>query len=120
MVTLNLSYTSPINPPSATPALTVPQIWAGLQRKIRNAQEFVPVIQACKVLKDEDGIVTRIVRFKEGAHRDKQTAKEVVRCYEYSWVRTCVWHSTQTFYHIFFIPGYWRRTGGVSGAAEVG
>jgi hypothetical protein len=62
MVNINLAYTSPINPSGASPILTQPQIWAGLQRKIRFAQEFVPVIESCEVLEeDEQGVVTREV-----------------------------------------------------------
>lgn len=86
MVNIHLSYTSKINPAGATPVLNQAQIWAGLQRKIRFAQEFVPVIASCDVLEDKDGIVTREVRFKPGAG-PKDKAKEVVRGYWPSWVR---------------------------------
>ncbi|KAI8934007.1 hypothetical protein NX059_008776 [Plenodomus lindquistii] len=90
MVILYLSHTSPINPPSATPILTQAQIWAGLQRKIRFAQEFVPVIESCTVLSEEDEgdqgtVVTREVKFKEGAG-PKESAREVVRGFWPSWV----------------------------------
>ncbi|KAF2799052.1 DUF1857-domain-containing protein [Melanomma pulvis-pyrius CBS 109.77] len=85
MVNFNLAFTAPINPPSASPVLTVPQIWAGLQRKIRFAQEFVPVIESCEVLEDKDGVVTRAVKFKKGmGPRDE--ANEVVRGFEPAWV----------------------------------
>lgn len=85
MVKLHLSYTSKINPAGATPVLNQAQIWAGLQRKIRFAQEFVPVIESCDVLEDKDGIVTRVVKFKPGAG-PKDKAREVVRGYWPSWV----------------------------------
>ncbi|EOA92295.1 hypothetical protein ACJQWK_03889 [Exserohilum turcicum] len=80
MLTLNLAYTSRINPPCTTPLLTRAQIWAGLQRKIRFAQDFVPVIESCAVLEDnaETGTVTRDVVFKKGLG-PKDTAREVVR-----------------------------------------
>ncbi|KAK6850661.1 hypothetical protein PG987_000295 [Apiospora arundinis] len=53
MVTINLAYTSPINPPSGPgPTLTPSQIWAGLQRKVRAAHEFVPLITSCTVLSE--------------------------------------------------------------------
>jgi hypothetical protein len=85
MVTLHLSYTSRINPAGASPVLTEAQVWAGLQRKIRFAQEFVPVIESCSVLSDADGVVVREVRFKEGAG-PKARAKETVRSFWPSWV----------------------------------
>lgn len=85
MVKLQLAYTARINPSGASPILTEAQVWAGLQRKIRFAQEFVPVIESCTVLSDENGVVTRDVKFKPGAG-PKPQAKEVVRSYWPSWV----------------------------------
>jgi hypothetical protein len=85
MVTLHLAYTSAINPAGATPVLTESQVWAGLQRKIRFAQEFVPVIASCDVLEEKDGVVTREVVFKPGVG-PKERAKEVVRSFWPSWV----------------------------------
>jgi hypothetical protein len=85
MVKLHLAYTAPINPPSATPILTQTQVWAGLQRKIRFAQEFVPVISSCTVLQDKDGVVTREVVFKPGVG-PKERAREVVTSFWPSWV----------------------------------
>jgi hypothetical protein len=42
MVAANyVAYTAPINPPEASPQLTVEHIWPLLQRKIRQAEEFV-------------------------------------------------------------------------------
>ncbi|KAI1251561.1 hypothetical protein MGN70_006129 [Eutypa lata] len=52
MVTINIAYTAPINPAGAVPTLTQSQVWAGLRRKVRRAQEFVPVIVACEVLQE--------------------------------------------------------------------
>ncbi|CAN9438264.1 unnamed protein product [Alternaria alternata] len=69
MVNINIAYTSRINPAGATPVLNEAQIWAGLQRKIRFAQEFVPVIESC-----------------EKGTGPKDQAKEVVRSYWPSWV----------------------------------
>jgi hypothetical protein len=86
MLNLHIAHTSPINPPGASPTLTHTQIWAGLQRKIRHAEEFVPVIESCEVVSDEDGVVTRNVVFKKG-QGPKDRAKEVVRGFKPSWVR---------------------------------
>ena len=77
MVTLYLSHTAPINPSGITPVLTIRQIWAGLQRKVRFAQEFVPIIESCTVLEEQpDGTVVRDVVFKEGVPKPK--ARETV------------------------------------------
>jgi hypothetical protein len=69
MVNIYVAYTAPINPSGATPVLTVPQVWKGLQRKVRHAEEFVPAIVECKVLEENDGgkEVVRQVRFMEGS-----------------------------------------------------
>jgi hypothetical protein len=85
MTKIHLAYTAPINPAGASPVLTIPQIWAGLQRKIRHAEEFVPVIESCTVDSDENGVVVRQVKFKKGLG-PKDEAREVVRSYEPSWV----------------------------------
>ncbi|KAF2471502.1 DUF1857-domain-containing protein [Lindgomyces ingoldianus] len=85
MVDLNLAYTSKINPEGVSPVLTIPQIWQGLQRKIRFAHEFVPVIESCEVLEDKDGVVTRQVKFKKG-QGPMDEAREVVRSYYPAWV----------------------------------
>ncbi|KAF2490940.1 DUF1857-domain-containing protein [Lophium mytilinum] len=86
MVNFHLAYTAPINPPSATPVLTVPQVWAGLQRKIRFAQEFVSAITSCDVLsEDAAGVVTRVVQFKPGMGA-APSAKEVVTSFGNAWV----------------------------------
>lgn len=85
MVRIHLAYTAPINPPNLPP-LTLSQIWTGLQRKVRFAQEFVPVIEACTVVEvKEDGTVVRDVKFKEGAGPRPQ-AREVVKEFWPSWV----------------------------------
>lgn len=43
------------------------------------------MIDACEVLEEKDGVVTREVRFKPGAG-PKEKARETVRGYEPSWV----------------------------------
>lgn len=90
MVTFHLAHTSPINPPNTTPTLTTTQVWQGLQRKIRFAQEFVPVIESCSVLEDKDGVVVRDVVFKKGAG-PKDNARETVKSYWPSWVSFISW-----------------------------
>lgn len=80
MVNIHVAYSQAINPPSATPVLTRSQIWKGLQRKVRSATEFVPVIVSCKVVSEEGNVVTRDVGFKEGYGQPK--VREV--CKEYA------------------------------------
>lgn len=81
----HLAYTSRINAPGVTPVLTKAQVWAGLQHKIRNAHEFVPFFEACRVLEEVDGVVTREVTLKQGTYtRDK--IQEVVTSYWPTWV----------------------------------
>ncbi|KAK0649087.1 duf1857 domain-containing protein [Cercophora newfieldiana] len=89
MVVFNLAYTAPINRPGQT-VLTLNQVWAGLQRKVRHAQEFVPLIVSCKVVEekaakgDEDvTVVTRNVIFRagNGPKADGEPVQEI--CKEY-------------------------------------
>ncbi|KAF2155616.1 DUF1857-domain-containing protein [Myriangium duriaei CBS 260.36] len=81
--TTNLAYTAPINPPSAPSTLTRPQIWAGLQRKIRHAEEFVTAISTCTVLSDTsdllNGTVEREVQFapQAGGAKARETVVSV-------------------------------------------
>ncbi|KAK0668379.1 hypothetical protein QBC41DRAFT_303455 [Cercophora samala] len=72
MVLINIAYTTPINRPGQQPVLTTPQVWAGLVRKVRHAQEFVPVIESCTVASEETNaagqlVVTRRVNFGQAA-----------------------------------------------------
>ncbi|KAF2872439.1 hypothetical protein BDV95DRAFT_569734 [Massariosphaeria phaeospora] len=85
MVHLNLAHTEPINPAGTSITLTGAQIWTGLQRKIRFAQEFVPVIESCEVESDEGGVVIRRISIRPGVG-PKSEARETVRCYWPSWV----------------------------------
>jgi len=82
MVRINLAYTAPINPTGATPVLTREQVWKGLERKVRYAQEFVAPITACKVVREEGVEVERDVSFKADAGQGGDVVKEIVRLYE--------------------------------------
>jgi hypothetical protein len=71
----NIAYTAAINPPNASPTLTYPQIWQGLERKIRAGQDFVGgAIVSTDVIstsETEHGqpITNREVVFREGNRR---------------------------------------------------
>jgi len=68
MVNIHVAYTAPVNPSGLSPVLTTSHLWQGLQRKVRNAPDFVPAILKCEVLEenDEGTEVLREVTFKEG------------------------------------------------------
>lgn len=66
MVNLTAAYTAPVNPPNITPVLSRATVFAGLRKKVRRAQDFVPVIISCDVVSVEDNVVTRDIVFKEG------------------------------------------------------
>ncbi|KAK3314206.1 hypothetical protein B0H66DRAFT_373831 [Apodospora peruviana] len=87
MTVFNLGYTAPINRPGQSPILTSEQVWAGLQRKVRHGDEFVPLIVKCEVesekRSDEGNVtVTRHVTFRmPGADKDTDPLREV--CVEF-------------------------------------
>ncbi|PFH56240.1 hypothetical protein XA68_16843 [Ophiocordyceps unilateralis] len=79
--TLHVAATAPINPPGATPVLSQEQVWEGLRRKVRHAEEFVPLIVSCAVVEEEeDKVVTRKVVFADAA--EGKAVTEV--CTEYA------------------------------------
>jgi len=85
MVVIHCAYTEQINPSGTTPVLTRDQIWRGLQRKVRRAQDFVPVIEDCEVLEERttDGVpeVVRLAHFKAMGDRPPTKVEEVCRSF---------------------------------------
>ncbi|RDA83079.1 hypothetical protein CP532_2564 [Ophiocordyceps camponoti-leonardi (nom. inval.)] len=77
--TIHVAATAPINPPGANPVLSEGQVWDGLQRKVRRAEEFVPLISSCVVVEERANVVTRKVVFAE----DEEKAVTEV-CTEYA------------------------------------
>jgi hypothetical protein len=94
MVAIYVAYTQQINPAGVTPVLTRAQIWAALERKVRRAQDFVPVITECKVLEDKDNVVVREAKFITGQDgvpgQEGKTIREVCKLYEPTRVRIFV------------------------------
>lgn len=88
MVTINCAYTEPINPPNTTPVLSRDQVWKGLQRKVRKAQDFVPVIIGCDVLSEKENEVVREAHFKERDGHPAMSVKEVCKSYYPTKVRS--------------------------------
>lgn len=86
--TVHVAFTAPVNPPSTTPLITRLQLWAGLERKVRHAQDFVPVFTDCQVLKEESNhgntVITRRAMIKDGAmeHVKERYIEEVCTLYE--------------------------------------
>jgi hypothetical protein len=81
----HVAFTSPINPPGATPVLTRNQLWAGLRLKIRSAESFVPAgIEHTTVISETadpvsgNPVTVREVTFVE----NKRKVKETVTAYE--------------------------------------
>ncbi|KAL6250497.1 hypothetical protein RBB50_002799 [Rhinocladiella similis] len=70
-----VAFSAPINPPGASPVLTYSQIWQGLLKKIRAAQDFVgAAIISTDVISEstnEHGlpVTVREVVFREGNRR---------------------------------------------------
>ncbi|KUJ65624.1 hypothetical protein ACZ90_45850 [Streptomyces albus subsp. albus] len=63
-----ISATVPVNDPDLTDQvrLTRDDVWAGLQRKARNAVPYVPAIQECTVVANTpDGLVREVVMLGE-------------------------------------------------------
>lgn len=81
MVTINCAYTEPINPTGATPVLSKDQVWRGLQRKIRRAQDFVPIITGCDVLEEKENEIVREAHFKARDGIPAHSVKEVCKSY---------------------------------------
>lgn len=52
MPKIHIVHTAPINPPGSSIRLTRTQAWAGLARKARHPEDFVPVVAGCEILRD--------------------------------------------------------------------
>jgi hypothetical protein len=88
MTVFNLAFTAPINPEGATPVLSQSQVWSGLQRKVRRAYEFVPIITACEVVSETTNpegnlTIVRKATFKKEVHGGKGTYDAQEECVLY-------------------------------------
>jgi hypothetical protein len=81
--TIHVASTVPVNPSGVSPTITHTQLWAGLERKVRHAQLFVPVFTDCQVLKEEGNVITRRAIIKEGMmeHVKERYIEEVCTLY---------------------------------------
>ncbi|EER29456.1 hypothetical protein D8B26_003999 [Coccidioides posadasii str. Silveira] len=67
MVVFNMSYTAPINQKGRR-SLTASQIWECIERKVRNAEQFVSAIINTEILSESATEVTRRVTFAPHGH----------------------------------------------------
>lgn len=88
MVKIYVARTAPVNPSDAPFILTKAQLWAALQRKVRNATEFVPAMRECKVTKDEGDFVVRDVKFEGPDGRLRNMTEEITSVGQ-RWVCIC-------------------------------
>ena len=86
MVKVYAARSLPVNPTTTTFILKRSLLWEALQRKIRNATEFVPAMKECKVLKDENDVVLRdcVLQMANGEMRNM---REEVSSYGKQFVR---------------------------------
>lgn len=66
MVILYQSQTCPINPPNASPLLTIDEVWEVMMLKCRKPELFIAPMSGSKVLEESSTFMKRSVTFKEG------------------------------------------------------
>src|ERR1700753_2386373 len=86
MVKVYAARTLPVNPSTTTFILKRKPLWESLQRKVRNAPEFVPAMKSCKVVSDKDNVVVRDceLQLPNGSMRNM---REEVTSHGDQWVR---------------------------------
>lgn len=95
----NLAFTAPINPPSASPALSQGQVWAGLIRKCRKPQEIVPLFSNCEVLEESAEGLKRVVTFKPGMGPPSGKVTEIITYQGQTTVSQIFIHLNRTSIH---------------------
>jgi hypothetical protein len=81
MVVIKVSRTAIINPPGASPVLTVDQLWQGMVIKARKPQEFVQLMESCEVLTDDYIGLRGVVTLKNGWGPPGGKAEEEIKYY---------------------------------------
>lgn len=54
----SIAATRPVNPPGASPVLTIDQLWKGLVIKAREPHRFLEIFESCEVVKEEGTLVS--------------------------------------------------------------
>jgi hypothetical protein len=85
MVKVYAARTLPVNPADAPFILGRNALWEALQRKIRRATEFVPMMKECNVVSDENDVVVRDCVLELG-NKQLRHMREEVTSYGRQWV----------------------------------
>lgn len=81
--TINVAATRPVNPPGATPVLTLEHIWPLLQRKIRRAEDFVPMaIKSTDIISTSTNASGKPVTVRDAHFVSGPIVRETVTEYE--------------------------------------
>lgn len=65
MAVLYLSQTCPVNPPDATPVLSVAELWQALRLKCRQPELFLTVVSDSRVVEETPTSIKREMTLKE-------------------------------------------------------
>ncbi|KAH0566053.1 hypothetical protein GP486_000546 [Trichoglossum hirsutum] len=78
----SIACTVSINSPSANPTLTKDEVWSGLMKKARRPQDYVPVINHCELLSEDENGLLRDVDIQPGKFMPGGLTREKV-----TWVK---------------------------------
>ncbi|KAL4969536.1 SRPBCC family protein [Aspergillus stella-maris] len=71
MFEYNISFTVPVNPPSADILLSAAELWTGILRVAATPQEYAPYVSKCEVLSENGHALERKLTMASGAvHKD--------------------------------------------------
>ncbi|KAI9863404.1 MAG: hypothetical protein M1813_003846 [Trichoglossum hirsutum] len=73
-----IAYTVSVNSASASPTLTKDEVWRGLMGKARRPQDYVPVINHCEVLSENENGLIRNADIQPGKFMPGGPTKEEV------------------------------------------
>ncbi|KAI9752743.1 MAG: hypothetical protein M4579_005499 [Chaenotheca gracillima] len=79
MTAIYVAYTAPINPPSASPVLTVDELWEGAIHKCHEPEKYIFPIAYCRVERQDENGMTRVIKFREGfGDPNEEVVEEIV------------------------------------------
>lgn len=71
MVNINLSLSVPLNPPGASPIITLKHAWAAFVHKARRPQDFIPVVSSCTIISETPTSIACEVSFHPGVGHER-------------------------------------------------